>query len=153
MTIYICAQAETQLYTQLTGSPAAAGSLLASTMAISGLVEFVVGPSFGKLTDALGRRTFFFVYPVYGLIFWPAMALFPKNYLIVTTGRILGWTLATLCGGTVLVSISLADLCSGVQLGKALADFWSAIGLGILAGQMMGDNIMMYLGCAQLPAF
>ena len=149
MTIYICAQAETQLYTQLTGSPAAAGSLLASTMAISGLVEFVVGPSFGKLTDALGRRKFFFVYPVYGLIFWPAMALFPKNYLIVTTGRILGWTLATLCGGTVLVSISLADLCSGVQLGKALADFWSAIGLGILAGQMMGDNIMMYLGCAQ----
>jgi MFS family permease len=66
--------------------------------------------------------------------------------LLVTTGRVLGWTLATLCGGTVLVSISLSDLCSGVQLGKRLADFWSAIGLGILAGQLMGDNIMMYMG-------
>ena len=69
-----------------------------------------------------------------------------KNYLLVTTGRVLGWTFATLCGGTVLVSISLSDLCSGIQLGKSLADFWSAIGLGILAGQLMGDNIMMYMG-------
>ena len=68
------------------------------------------------------------------------------NYALVTTGRVLGWTFATLCGGTVLVSISLSDLCSGVQLGKSLADFWSAIGLGILAGQLMGDNIMMYMG-------
>lgn len=66
--------------------------------------------------------------------------------MLVTTGRVLGWTLATLCGGTVLVSISLSDLCSGVQLGKRLADFWSAIGLGILVGQLMGDNVMMYMG-------
>lgn len=77
VTIYICAQAETQLYTQLTGTAAAAGGLLATTMSISGLVEFVIGPSFGKMTDAFGRKIFFYVYPVYGLFMWTAMAAFP----------------------------------------------------------------------------
>lgn len=64
---------------QLTGNAAAAGSLLASTMAASGLVEFLVGPSFGKLTDSFGRRIFFYAYPVYGLVMWTAMAAFPVS--------------------------------------------------------------------------
>ena len=36
LTIYICAQAETQLFVQMTGSTAAAGMLLAKTMSLSG---------------------------------------------------------------------------------------------------------------------
>lgn len=162
----------------LGGSTAAAGALLASTMAMSGLVELVTGPSFGKLTDTYGRKIFFYgphasnasrssclkspppspylaptllrravtVYPCYGIAMWSLMAAFPTNYIIMTTGRVLGWTLATMCGGTVLVSISLSDLFAGKELAKGLADFWSYIGLAILTGQFMGDNVMMYTG-------
>lgn len=96
VTIYICAQAETQLYVQLAGTPAAAGSLLASTMAASGLVEFLVGPSFGKLTDCFGRRIFFFVYPVYGLVMWTAMAAFPVSRVLRTSCALVLWPLQML---------------------------------------------------------
>jgi MFS family permease len=147
VTIYSCAQAETQAYTQmLGGSTGAAGALLATTMSLSGLVELMVGPSFGKLTDAYGRKIWYYVYPGYGLVMWSLMAAFPNNFAIMTTGRVLGWTFATLCGGTVLVSISLSDLFTGNDLAKGLADFWSYIGAAILSGQFLGDNVMMYTG-------
>jgi MFS family permease len=151
LTIYICAQAETQLFVQLTGSTAAAGMLLAKTMSISGLIEFIIGPTFGKLTDAFGRRKFGFIYPVYSMIMYSGMFLMPKNYWLCVCGRIGGWLIGTMCGGTVLTSTQLADLGTGTVLAKSLANYWSAIGFGILTGQFMGDNLMMYSGSPRFP--
>ena len=85
------------------------------------------------------------------MLMYSAMFLMPTNYWLCVVGRTGGWLIGTMCGGTVLTSTQLADLGTGTVLAKSLANYWSAIGVGILGGQIMGDNIMMYMGGPRYP--
>ena len=89
-------QSEVQLFTDLCqGDANRAAQLLSITMSMSGAVEFFVGPTIGKLSDSIGRKPFFFGYPLYGMVAWTAMALFPENLVICCVGRTLGWSMVT----------------------------------------------------------
>ena len=83
---------------------------------------------------------------MYGTVMWTLIALFPTNYWLVVLGRTFGWVAVTMCGGTGLVSVALSDLVSGSELAQANATFFAVIGMGVMAGQLIGDNILIFLG-------
>ena len=147
-------QSEVQLFTDLCqGDANRAAQLLSITMSMSGAVEFFVGPTIGKLSDSIGRKPFFFGYPLYGMVAWTAMALFPENLVICCVGRTLGWSMVTLFGGTILTSVAGADFCSGDDLAQFYADFWAVIGMGVLGGQLIGDNVLIATGSPRYTYF
>eukprot|EP01046_Picozoa_sp_COSAG06_P029606 COSAG06_NODE_2756_length_6336_cov_29.970980_4_plen_354_part_00 len=139
--------AETLLFQQLVGGDVLrADRLLALTLSANAVIEFCFGPTLGRVMDAIGRRKIFLGYPLYGVFAWTAVALFPRNYWLVLAARTFGWVAVTMCGGTGPVSVALSDLVSGSELAQANATFFAVIGAGVMAGQLIGDNILIWFG-------
>ena len=68
-TLCMPGNAETVLFRQLVGGDLVqADRLLALTMSANAMIEFCLGPTLGRVTDAIGRRAFFLGYPLYGTV-------------------------------------------------------------------------------------
>ena len=56
--------------------------LLATSSGISGLVQWLVNPTFGKLSDRYGRRPFFLIGPAWNTVGNFLIAMNPHNKVV-----------------------------------------------------------------------
>ena len=92
-------QAEPMLFKALTaGDITRSAQLLSLGTATGGLVEFLINPTVGKLSDTHGRKMFMLIGPLYNAIGNILVALFPSNFAICFANRALTLALTTLSG-------------------------------------------------------
>jgi MFS family permease len=71
-------QGEPQLVLNLCGGDVSAGMrLLAASSTCTGLIQFLINPTIGKLSDTFGRKKFFLVGPAFNVISNALIGLFP----------------------------------------------------------------------------
>lgn len=111
-------------------------------------IEFLFQPTFGKLSDAIGRKQFLLIAPLANLVLKTWMALAPST-LALSMEAVIGDGLRVL--GTTMVSSSVADLTTdqsklAVNLSLIGASGGAAVLLGTLAGGQLvsatGGNLL-----------
>lgn len=119
--------------------------LLAATSAGAGLLQFLINPSIGKLSDTFGRKLFFLAGPSFNVISNALIALRPSNYWLWVVLRVLDDVLTTLSGSTTSFA-AISDCASGEDLAVATARLGTFIGLGVALGPLLGDSIFIKFG-------
>ena len=123
------------------GDPSAAMRLLAQTSGASGLVQFLLNPTFGMMSDTLGRKIFFMVGPLTNAIANLCCAIFPTNIPLFAITRVIAKAMITLSGSTVCAA-ALSDLASGDALSNAFAQLGSCASLGVCVGPLIGTAML-----------
>eukprot|EP01045_Picozoa_sp_COSAG04_P040458 COSAG04_NODE_11831_length_685_cov_1.472696_1_plen_165_part_01 len=111
------------------GDASAAMKLLAQCSGAAGLLQFLLNPTFGTLSDRFGRKAFFLLGPAWCAFGNLLTALFPRSIPMFCVMRVLNRTLATMSGSTVCAA-ALSDCASGDALSVAFARLGSAASLG-----------------------
>ena len=83
------------------GDVALAAAAAATTSSICGLVELVVTPAVGKLSDRFGRRLFFLIGPIANVLVSLLQIRFQRSVAVAFVQRIVGQSLSTLSGTTI----------------------------------------------------
>jgi DHA1 family tetracycline resistance protein-like MFS transporter len=100
--------------------------------AVAALMEFLINPTLGSLSDAYGRRPFMMMAPWASLVLKSWVLISPSVFSL-TTEKIVCDGLRTMAG-TTMTGAALSDLVEGPQLAVYTAKLFSAMGLTILAG-------------------
>jgi len=111
---------------------------MATLSSTAAAFEFFVNPLCGKLSDAHGRKIFILLGPVVNLLLKFAVFFYPSN-LLLSIDRIVASSISTVSGTTCCVA-AMSDLYAGKPLSfaKALGGISSWIGLGLIAGPLLG---------------
>mmetsp|Transcript_130088 Transcript_130088/g.277910 ORF Transcript_130088/g.277910 Transcript_130088/m.277910 type:complete len:437 (-) Transcript_130088:199-1509(-) len=118
-------------------STAAAAQMLALFSSGTGLVEFLMNPIAGKLSDAMGRRAFLLQAPAVSCL-TKLLVLVRPSQLSIALERIFSGACTTI-GGSTACSSSLADIIDDpAELGRAYASLGVATGLGVVLGPIIG---------------
>lgn len=125
------------------GDASAAMRLLAQTTGLSGLVQFLLNPTFGTMSDTFGRKIFFMVGPLTNAIANLCCALFPTNVPLFAVTRVVAKAMITLSGSTVCAA-ALSDLASGDALSNAFARLGSCASLGVCVGPLIGTAMLSH---------
>jgi MFS family permease len=72
------------------GDATAAMQMLASSSALSGLLQWALNPTFGKLSDIYGRKPFLMIGPSTNCLFNCLIATNPTNRRLFVALRVLG---------------------------------------------------------------
>jgi MFS family permease len=124
------------------GDVTAAMALLASSSGLTGLLQFVLNPTFGTLSDRFGRRPFFFVGPAWNCVGNLLIALNPRRRALFFVLRAVGKTLQTLSGSTITMA-ALSDCATGEQLTAWSAWLGSAACAGVIVGGLLETTILL----------
>jgi len=130
--------ARPSLLVQVSGlSSARSAQLLATFSALTGLVEFLLNPLAGKLSDAWGRKQFLVQAPAVSCIFRTLVCIKPCKLTIALERCVAGACITI--GGSTSCSSALADLIHDpAELGQAYSGLGTAAGFGVIAGPMIG---------------
>ena len=140
--------AEPLLVTAMCGGDAtAAMRMLASSSLGAGIIQFLLNPTFGTLSDRFGRKPFFLVGPLCSVFFNALIALQPSARTLFFCLRTAGKTLSTLSGSTVC-SAAISDCVEGDELSIANARQGAAVGLGVVVAPLLGNLV---LSCGFAP--
>ena len=95
---------------------------------MSGLLEFCLNPTFGKLSDRIGRRPFFLVGPAYVFLGNAVLAVFAKNLSpsmlpLILVNSLLRKVAATVSGSVASVT-ALSDVSSGRAFAINISKLW-----------------------------
>ena len=123
------------------GDASRAMRLLAQTSGASGLLQFLLNPTFGTMSDTFGRKAFFMVGPLTNAVSNLLSALFPTNMPLFAVLRVVSKALATLSGSTVCAA-ALSDCAKGDALSAASARLGSCASLGVVIGPLMGTAML-----------
>jgi MFS family permease len=136
------------IFDELRGGRDSAGivAMMSSAMSVGGLLELLLTQGVGGLTDRLGRRWGFLVYPTYCFVGGMAVFLFPKSPSIVWTNRVLVWSLGAIFGGIAHSGAAMSDVASGEILSAAYSKIFAYIGVGVLVGISVGSKMHAVFG-------
>jgi MFS family permease len=131
----------TLVLAQCAGDTAAMAARLSSWSAGVGVLEFLLNPMAGKLSDSYGRRFFLLASPVINLVLKAAVAATAgRSLLALMLERVVNGAVTTLAGST-MCSTMLSDLYSGADLSRAYASLGSAAGAGAVIGSFLAGRI------------
>jgi MFS family permease len=129
----------------LGGNPLKSAKMLAYLSSGVGLIEFIINPIVGKLSDAFGRKMFIAQAPAFSILL-KLLVFFKPSLSTIALERCLGGATTTL-GGSTTCSSALADIVDDPQeLGQAYALFGTAAGLGVMIGPLFGAFMNRTLG-------
>ena len=127
------------------------GSMLQSAKTLAylssgvGIIEFIINPIVGKLSDAYGRKMFIAQAPIFSILLKLLVFLKP-SLTTVALERCLGGATTTL-GGSTTCGSTLADLVEDPQeLGQSYALMGTAAGLGVMIGPLFGAFVNQVIG-------
>jgi len=145
----LCVTTRPPLLQELTGDPQRTGNLLSLWAGGIGLLEYLLNPAIGRLSDAHGRKSFLLLGPVANLLFKGNMALFPSvNNLMLE--RIFSGCLTTMSGSTTCSAV-LSDLSTGKGLAIQGAGLGMYAGIGCIFGPLLGGQLIARTGNFRLP--
>jgi MFS family permease len=134
--------AEPLLATAICGGDASAAMrMLASSSLVSGVLQFLLNPTFGTLSDRFGRKPFFLIGPASSIAWCGLVAAFPRNRALFLLCRTLSKALGTLSGSTIC-SAALSDCASGDELSTASGRLGSAACTGVIFGPLLGAALL-----------
>jgi MFS family permease len=119
--------------------------LLATSSTAAGLLQFLLNPSLGKLSDTYGRKLFMMIGPYFNVLSNAMIALFPSSFWNFAFFRTLDDVVTTLSGSTTS-SAAISDCASGQGLAIAMSRLGTYIGLGVMLGPVIGDTIFAQYG-------
>jgi len=122
---------------------------MATWTTISGLFEFLLNPTLGRVCDAYGRRAFYMINPVASVAFRSLFVLRPSTFLLGMEAVICDGT--RLMSGTTVCSAALSDILSGKELTAGLSSQQAWGGLGIMLGPYLGSTLISYTGSMYSP--
>ena len=112
---------------------------MATWTGVTAALEFLLNPTFGKLSDTYGRKPFMMLSP-YAAIILKAWVLFSPSITSLTVERIVCDGLRTL-SGTTMGSAAVTDLVPADQLGKAFSALWSSMGIAIILSPLVASRL------------
>jgi len=113
---------------------AMAAALLGSTSAVSALVGVVVNQFGGQASDASGRKRFLLAGPAACIATNLLVLRLPHHLPTILACRV-ARTAMTGLSSTVMVTASLSDLYSGMELAVANSKLMRTIGIGLIVAQ------------------
>lgn len=145
--------AELQLTSKILGGDMAETSrMLALTGGLSGLVEFLLNPTFGKMSDAFGRRPFFLIGPAYVCLGNALLATSTSStsasrtvLTLVVVNSFLRKVSGTVSGSVASVT-ALNDISSGRDFAIYISKLWAFAGAGVVCAPLLSGYIENYFG-------
>ena len=141
--------AELQVISQLLrGDIARTSKMLALSSGISGAVEFMLNPTFGKLSDRVGRRPFFLIGPTYVCLGNALLASAPSNSVPLAAfllNSILRKCSATVSGSVASVT-ALNDISSGREFAVHISKLWAYAGAGVVVAPFISGYLESSFG-------
>lgn len=137
-----------QLISDCTGNdPARTSTLLAATSSAGGLVEFLLNPVLGNMTDSFGRKWVYYVGPaVSGVAMSLAVMLTEgKNLPVLIVHKTLCWSLMSM-SCSFISPITISDMYSGPELGIRVAKLFGAVGISIMLAAPLGAAVLGRFG-------
>lgn len=115
------------------------GKYMATWTGATALVEFLLNPVVGKLSDTYGRKPFMLLAPYAAIIFKVWVLLRPSIFSL-TVERIVCDCLRTL-SGTTMGSAALLDLVPQDKIAMAMADLWKFMGAAIIISPLIASRL------------
>jgi MFS family permease len=103
------------------------------------VVEFLVNPSIGSLSDAYGRRPLMLMAPYFAVLL-KTWVLINPSLMSITVEKMVCDGLRTITG-TTMGSAAVSDLCSGKELAVETAGLFAALGASIVLGPLIGSQL------------
>ena len=122
---------------------ASAARIMANTSGIVGLLGLVVNQFGGKLSDALGRKQFWYVGPFTSIVTGLIVRSFSNNLTIVAACRCLR-LVATTFSSSVMTGAVLSDVASGKILAAAGAKIGAYVGAAIVVAPILEGILLKY---------
>ena len=143
LSIALLLQARPQLALRLCRQNAAAASRrLSAWTALAAGGEFLLGPTFGALSDAYGRKWLMLLSPLTNVLLRSLLVARPSTRVLRVEAIV---TSACLCAGTISTSASIADLARGRAQAMASAKIGICAGLAFILGPI-GAGILIRKG-------
>jgi DHA1 family tetracycline resistance protein-like MFS transporter len=130
------------LLKDLYGGDVALATTAAATMSsLCGVVELFVNPIVGNLSDAFGRKAFFFLGPVANVVLSVLQIRFQTSIPMAFAQRVICQSLSTVSGSTIGSAV-LSDVVSGNKYSEALGKLASFAGVGVIIGPLLSGALM-----------
>ena len=120
---------------------ARAARIMANTSGIVGIVGIFVNQLGGKLSDALGRKQFWYAGPLFSVFTGLAVRSFSNNLFVVALCRCLRLVTTTF-SASVMLGASLSDVASGKVLAAASAKLGACFGAAIVIAPILEGIIL-----------
>lgn len=128
---------------ELAGGDAAKAAAWQSYMSAgAAILEFLLNPVCGRLSDRYGRKLFLCLSPAVNTLTKFMVAATDGKYLpLVALDRILGGAITTV-GGSTTCAAAISDVVKGPELAGAMGNLGSYAGLGVLVGPFISGQIL-----------
>merc|ERR1719272_91478 len=119
--------------------------VLASWTSSVGIVEFIISPTVGRLSDQYGRKMFLMTGPMISVVL-KLNAYFNPSLNSLMLQRVVSGATTTVSGSTVC-GASLSDMAtSPAELAQSLGSMGTAAGCGVLMGPLLGGTVAARYG-------
>mmetsp|Transcript_63959 Transcript_63959/g.169294 ORF Transcript_63959/g.169294 Transcript_63959/m.169294 type:complete len:436 (-) Transcript_63959:105-1412(-) len=115
--------------------------LVANCNALTGVLGLIVNQFGAKLSDSMGRKSFYVLGPLAQLLAGVLVYANPQSLSVLTTTRVLKGIFTTF-SGTVMGGTGLKDVYEGKELGTVMTKAGSVIGLAIMLGPLLESIIL-----------
>lgn len=132
------------------GDVARATTAAATMSSLCGVAELLINPMVGRLSDALGRKPFFYLGPLANCLTSLLQIAYPHSVAACYLQRVASQTLSTVSGSTIGTA-TLADVASGDKLTGALGALGSWAGLGVIIGPLISGTLTRVFGSRLNP--
>jgi DHA1 family tetracycline resistance protein-like MFS transporter len=129
----------TEMLNSLTGDFERTSVIMANWTGGTALLEFLLNPTLGALSDKYGRRPFMVMAPWASLVLKSWVFMNP-TILSLSVEKIVCDGLRTCCG-TTMTGTALSDLVSGPELAIYGAKMWSAMGAAIVSAPLIASRL------------
>lgn len=121
------------------GNTAAAARLTGTMASCAAMVELVINPLFGRISDRIGRKPFLVLAPLVNVILHTLVGLFPSTVGFNVLDRMV--TGAFIPSFMTSVNAMNSDLYEGKKLAQAKSLIDMYFGIGILVGPVIGGRL------------
>eukprot|EP00928_Gymnodinium_smaydae_P080474 TRINITY_DN64161_c0_g1_i1.p1 TRINITY_DN64161_c0_g1~~TRINITY_DN64161_c0_g1_i1.p1 ORF type:complete len:504 (+),score=91.80 TRINITY_DN64161_c0_g1_i1:60-1571(+) len=131
-------------------NPRKMASILSSWAAAIGIIEFLLNPTIGSLSDSVGRRPFMLASPIACVVLKSWVAVRP-SILSLSCEKIVCDSLRTLSGST-MCAAALMDVLRGDEMAGAFGELYSWGGVSMVAAPFIAGMLPTSRGTFALSA-